>query len=330
MTAATTAAPLKKLYDLRQEGDNLLFVRRGVSYNLEISDPALSRALPYLQTSIPLDRIAKVTGVPQATLKDIGAQLGDEDLLDVPESGPVAGKEFYRRFRETLPDWLHEAFSAPYWEVMLSGKGSRELYIGYLLELYHYTRNANRHMPLVVATCPPEWKELKRLLATHYFEEWNHYDFFADALEAMGVSRREVEQSDPLPSTLEMSNFMRQAARTSTLCYAICSAILEGTTEDNQSFGDYFSAIGRLYEIPEAAIKPLFDHLALDAGYDHKSLFGQICEAAPELPREEAERAMSFGRQMIDHIYLWTDHIHRYYASARRGPVRRVFDLNRD
>ena len=44
-----------------------------------------------------------------------------------------------------------EAFSHPFWERMMSGKGSARLYSGWLFELYHYTRNANRHMPLSCA-----------------------------------------------------------------------------------------------------------------------------------------------------------------------------------
>ena len=34
---------------------------------------------------------------------------------------------------------------------MTSGRGSRALFVGWLIELYHYTRNANRHMPLSCA-----------------------------------------------------------------------------------------------------------------------------------------------------------------------------------
>jgi pyrroloquinoline quinone (PQQ) biosynthesis protein C len=326
-----TAAMLKKLYDLNKGHSTISFVRRGVQYTVEPLSSKVVQAFPYLQARIPLDDIGQITGTAVEELVHLKEELRRENLVEEEEgAGPVNGRAFYARFREFLPDWMREAFSAPYWEVMLSGKGSKQLYIGYLLELYHYTRNANRHMPLVVAACPSEWKEVKRMLATHYFEEWNHYDFFACALIAMGIPKSDVEASDPLPSTLEMSNFMRQAARTSTLCYAICSAILEGTTEDSGNYGEYFRRIAPHYGIPDKAIQPLFDHLALDGDYNHSSLFEQICEQFPEISRREAERAMSFGRQMIDHIYLWTEHIHQYYGRSGSHGVRRKFDLARD
>jgi pyrroloquinoline quinone (PQQ) biosynthesis protein C len=323
--------PLKKMYGLRMEGSTVNFFRRGVEHAVELPRIALARALPYLQTRVPLDNLQAVTGVTSADLIMLKSCFEEEGLVAQPETADaVSGKDFYANFRAALSDWMQEAFSAPYWDVMLSGKGSQALYVGYLLELYHYTRNANRHMPMIVANCPPEWKEIKRLLAVHYFEEWNHYDFFADALVAMGVPKADVETSDQLPSTLEMSNFMRQAARTSPLCYAICSAILEGTTEDSGSYGEYFRKIAPLYDIPDDAIQPLFDHLAMDIEYNHKSLFEDICLYMQDIPRAEAERAMSFGQQMVDHIYLWTEQIHRHYGRENAVTVRRKFELIRD
>ena len=38
----------------------------------------------------------------------------------------------------------------------MSGKGSARLFTGWLIELYHYTKNANRHMPLSCAFAPRE------------------------------------------------------------------------------------------------------------------------------------------------------------------------------
>ena len=64
----------------------------------------------------------------------------------------LSGEEFHRDyFSKLLPSWLGEAFSHPFWDRMMSGKGSARLYTGWLFELYHYTRNANRHMPLSCA-----------------------------------------------------------------------------------------------------------------------------------------------------------------------------------
>ena len=61
-----------------------------------------------------------------------------------------------QRFSAVLGSWLSEAFAHPFWERMMSGKGSARLFTGWLIELYHYTKNANRHMPLSCAYAPRE------------------------------------------------------------------------------------------------------------------------------------------------------------------------------
>src|SRR5215831_13433134 len=100
---------------------------------------------------------------------------------------------------------------------MTSGKGSRRLFSGWLIELYHYTRNANRHMPLSCAHARE--KAIKMLRARHYAEEWNHYHYFMRSLKALGYTEAAVSDSVPLPMTLALSNFMRQAAREDVLAY---------------------------------------------------------------------------------------------------------------
>ena len=106
---------------------------------------------------------------------------------DIPAQ--LSGEVFTRdHFSTALPAWLEEAFSHPFWERMMSGKGSARLFTGWLFELYHYTRNANRHMPLSCAHTHS--KAIKGLRAKHYAEEWNHYHYFAKSLKAVGFSKK--------------------------------------------------------------------------------------------------------------------------------------------
>jgi pyrroloquinoline quinone (PQQ) biosynthesis protein C len=321
------SASLKRMYNGSASNAEFCFVRNGTEYSVRAPSDRIASAVPYLQTDVPLRDLQKITGAPEHALIAMRQQLEAEGLSGALPSDELSGPQFYAIVRERLADWLAEAFSGKYWDVMRSGAGSRGLYIGYLSELYHYTRNASRHMPLAVACCPSELKRVKRLLVTHYLEEWNHFGFFASALSAMGIPARAVAASEPLPSTLEMSNFMRQAARESPLCYSICSAILEGTTEDGDSYTRFFKDVAQHYGIPDGAVRPIFEHLALDEEYQHKSLFAEICDEFASIPAAEANRVLSFAQQMVDHIFLWGEHILRYYSARWHGELRREFDV---
>src|SRR5262245_36534224 len=94
-------------------------------------------------------------------------------------------------------------------------------------------------------------KAIKDLRSRHYAEEWNHYHYFMKALKALGLTESAIAESVPLPMTLALSNFMRQAAREDVLAYSICSAVLEGTTTDRSTFNPYYEKTAELYGIPK-------------------------------------------------------------------------------
>jgi pyrroloquinoline quinone (PQQ) biosynthesis protein C len=241
---------------------------------------------------------------------------------------PTTGVEFHSKFNGVLTSWLSEAFAHPFWERMMSGKGSARLFTGWLIELYHYTKNANRHMPLSCAHAHE--KPIKQLRAKHYAEEWNHYHYFMKSLKALGFTEPEIATSVPLPMTLALSNFMRQAAREDILAYSICSAVLEGTTTDRKTYNPYYETAGKLYGVPKEAIDPIYQHLDLDVQYQHSDLFLEIMEQVPLLSPERASKILDYGHQLVEHVWLWTENIEKYYQVESNPMPRRAFDAAMD
>jgi pyrroloquinoline quinone (PQQ) biosynthesis protein C len=285
----------------------------------------------WLPTEQPEAILHERTGLDADALARAQARLADAGVLyrrsDVPDT--VSGAAFYRDwFAPVLPSWLSQAFSHPFWDRMMSGKGSKRLFTGWLIELYHYTRNANRHMPLSCAHTRE--KPLKLMRAKHYAEEWNHYHYFMKSLKALGYDEPSIAGSVPLPMTLALSNFMRQAAREDILAYSICSAVLEGTTTDRSTYNPYYARCAELYGIPKEAIAPIYAHLDLDVKYQHSNLFEEILGEVESMPRARAARVLEYGHQLVEHIWLWTDSIERYYDNADAPCPRRPFDPVRE
>jgi pyrroloquinoline quinone (PQQ) biosynthesis protein C len=211
---------------------------------------------------------------------------------------------------------------------MMSGKGSARLFTGWMIELFHYTKNANRHMPLACAMTRD--KAIKLLRAKHYAEEWNHYHYFSKSLKALGYAPDAIDASVPLPMTLALANFMRQAAREDVLCYSVCSAVLEGTTTDRGTYGPYYARASELYGIPKEAIAPIYAHLDLDVQYGHSDLFREILCTVPEISAARAARVLEYGHQLVEHIWMWTDAVERYYEKPENAVPRAPFDLALD
>jgi pyrroloquinoline quinone (PQQ) biosynthesis protein C len=288
---------------------------------------AYTKLAEWLPTNRPEADLVASSGMDTGRLSRFASALVDTGLLyrraDIPAT--VSGKQFYDEyFAPTLDAWLSEGFAHPFWERMMSGKGSARLYAGWTMELYHYTKNANRHMPLSCAHARD--KPIKLLRAKHYAEEWNHYHYFAKSLRLLGFSDEGIESSVPLPMTLALSNFMRQAAREDILCYSVCSAVLEGTTVNRKTYNPYHERVVELYGVPKEAVQPIYDHLDLDIQYQHSNLFLDILSTVESMPASRGARVFEYGHQLVEHIWMWTDSIEQYYGDEANPVPRRPFD----
>jgi pyrroloquinoline quinone (PQQ) biosynthesis protein C len=284
----------------------------------------------WLPSTRGLADVSRELGMDEAKVPRFIDALEASGLLYRVEEAkkPLSGLEFHAKFSSILNSWLSEAFAHPFWERMMNGKGSKRLFTGWLVELYHYTKNANRHMPLSCAHAHE--KPIKQLRAKHYAEEWNHYHYFMKSLKALGFTEPQIAGSVPLPMTLALSNFMRQAAREDILAYSICSAVLEGTTTDRKTYNPYYEKSAELYGVPREAIAPIYAHLDLDVQYMHSDLFKDILEHVSELSAERASKVLDYGHQLVEHIWLWTDNIEKYYSVESNALPRRAFDVTFD
>jgi pyrroloquinoline quinone (PQQ) biosynthesis protein C len=284
------------------------------------------KVVSWLPSVRALGELSSDLGMAEAKVPKFIEALETSGLLyRVDDSaGTMTGLEFHTKFSSVLRSWLTEAFAHPFWERMMSGKGSARLFTGWLIELYHYTKNANRHMPLSCAYAHE--KPIKQLRAKHYAEEWNHYHYFMKSLRALGFTEPQIADSVPLPMTLALSNFMRQAARSDVLAYSICSAVLEGTTVNRKTYNPYHEKVTELYGIPHEAVQPIYDHLDLDIQYQHSNLFLDILSSVPSLPAARAGRVLEYGHQLVEHIWMWTESIERYYENESNPVPRRPFD----
>jgi pyrroloquinoline quinone (PQQ) biosynthesis protein C len=321
----------KRVYEVTQE--------RGLA-ELRLSDRVVElgqrefdwyqKVVAWLPSVRGVSDLSRDLGLDEAKVPKFVETLERSGLLYRAPSASekLTGIEFHERFSTILRSWLTEAFAHPFWERMMSGQGSARLFTGWLIELYHYTKNANRHMPLSCAFAQD--KPVKQLRAKHYAEEWNHYHYFMKSLKALGFTEAQIAESVPLPMTLALSNFMRQAARTDVLAYSICSAVLEGTTTDRKTYNPYYDKSAELYGIPKEAIAPIYAHLDLDVQYQHSDLFQDILRQVPEMSAERAATVLDYGHQLVEHIWLWTDNIEKYYQAESNEMPRRAFDVRVD
>ncbi len=279
----------------------------------------------------PCSELPRVLSRPEHQVATLLHRFEKAGLLVEPAGDRlICGEEFYaEHFEPALPSWLGEAFSHPFWDRMTSGRGSKRLFTGWLIELYHYTRNANRHMPLSCAHTRE--KPLKLLRAKHYAEEWNHYHYFTKALKALGYTDDTVVTSvpladDPGPVQLHAPGGARGHPRLLHL--------LGGAGGDHHRSADLQPVLREVRRALRAAPRGHPAHLRPPRPRRAVPALGPVPATSwrrcPPCPAARAGRVLEYGHQLAEHIWLWTDDIEKYYSDEANPVPRRPFDPQLD
>jgi hypothetical protein len=68
----------------------------------------------------------------------------------------------------------------------------------------------------------------------------------------------------------------------------------------------------------------------LDVQYQHSDLFSDILKNVETMTAERAARVLDYGHQLVEHIWLWTENIERYYDVPTNPVPRQAFDPTLD
>lgn len=287
----------------------------------------------YLNGSASIEKIAERSGEPVSRIKELARQLQGAGVLSVlaPEGGSqggndtfsMTGLEFYELHRKYAAHWLRPVYEHPFWEKMISGKATRAQVLGFAFEKYHYIEGAHEHMAIAAANATPE---MMPHLARHFIEEYTHGDIYRKGLRSLFPDEG-VLNSQPLPSTRALVNFLSETAARSSFAYYAGNEVLqmtENTGDDSaaRSIDDFYAAMKKHYPYSQKLIDSFIAHTNADQRLGHESVFKEMCESVPPLNRREVRDAMNVVRSMTEHLLLFMDGIDVWYGVS--GVVPRV------
>lgn len=232
----------------------------------------------------------------------------------------VSMADFEAQCRVQFIRWKQRVFSRPVWSELNDGSAPFPIFVGWVLEQYHYIQGVNDRLAYVISMCDDI--SLRAIFVQHFVEEYDHSRYFLEALAGLGLESERVLTHRALPGTRAVLGFMRDAARMDPLAYAVCSAFLESTGADRDATTGFYDSIGRHYcpDKPEL-IQPIVDHVNLDLDYGHSDNFTKMCALFDRIPATRASLALQAGLGLVETLELWSDDIYRHY---RRGePTRR-------
>lgn len=262
-----------------------------------------------------LAEAAAQAGVPEPEARVCAGHLVDSGLAIAAigsTGGDMEPQAFVSFCRALYPPLKRRLFSHPLWRGLAAGEASHAVFMGWLIENYHFIDGVNDRLALAVAACPDP--RIKPFFVKHYAEEWDHSAFFMQALGDFGMSADAVRATRPLPGTLATLNHMRRSARRDPLEYAACSGFLESTNEDRSVGVGFLELLRKFYakEQPRA-LTPLIEHLHLDEDYQHNTVLEDICLQIDRISFDRATNALTAAVVMVETMETWSTDILRCY-----------------
>ncbi|AIN17229.1 hypothetical protein CH54_2322 [Yersinia rochesterensis] len=259
------------------------------------------------------EQIATILSLDINKLNNTLASLEDAGFIwCLPDYHAIPTSLFLQEFNRWLPIWVHQMYDQPMiWQGLYDGHEPASIMIGWAQENMHYTRSVMSHMPLAVQYASTEREQ--QVQFRHLSEEWDHYRLFMTACEATAISADYLNESRPLASTLNITLFMRSVAPLGTLVYNACEALLEATTDNDQTVVDFYQTVGQRHDLPQAFTDELIRHLMVDKEFGHIDIFEQLLENHPMLPAATVAAIFSSCHRLADWFEVWNDNIYHHY-----------------
>lgn len=280
-----------------------------------------NKSVEFFNGSNEISKIAAETKESVEQIQGLVNQLSSVGVIGlVPsdlktDSFRMTGLEFYELHRKYAEYWLRPVYEHPLWEKIVTGKANRAQVIGFAFEKYHYIEGAHEHMAIAAANATPE---MMPHLARHFIEEYTHGDIYRNGLRSLFPDEL-VLNSQPLPSTRALVNFLSETAARNSFSYYAGNEVLqmtENTDEDDAArpVDDFYDAMRKHYPYTDKLIDSFIQHTRMDQKLGHDNAFFEMCKSVPPLTRNEVKDAMNVAHAITEHLLLFMDGIDVWYG----------------
>ncbi|MGB7196642.1 MAG: iron-containing redox enzyme family protein [Collimonas pratensis] len=223
-----------------------------------------------------LAEIEQRSGVPETDVLSIllclaqaGITLPGKALSAAPDVTPELVRDKLQRISAIWSRELSREFVA---NELLGGDLPKTVLLGWLLEMYHYVRDFPQAIAHGAACASGE---LQHLLARYAAEETGHENFVLQTLVNLGLKEEEVKESRPLVSTRLIAFLLRELFELEPAAVLLVAAVVEAQDVPADKLDEFQARLEYRHALPAGAMKPYFQHQAIDASLGHSQLLAE-------------------------------------------------------
>jgi pyrroloquinoline quinone (PQQ) biosynthesis protein C len=263
-----------------------------------------------------IHEISKITGVPEDDVTGIVSlfvELGlmrQEKALDF-----VTGKDFVEQIDKSSHMWKKQIGYHSLFSKLYNNELPKEVFIGYILETYHYVKSAAKHISTAIAHCnDPKYLPI---LNEYFVEEYDHTKLVLKALKNLGISKEEAENAHPIIGTMSLVNMLCEIGREDTLAYLTCTSLFEARKEDYEESKKALEKMASNYSLQYEQVDPFIDHLREDVEAGHTGLLEEAIDAEQLIPATQAHFIVNCMHDLKHSYDQYHDQIIQYYSDPQ-------------
>lgn len=266
----------------------------------------------YMDGRHTIQQIADNTGVAVEDVVEIVESLKELGLFRKEEPITQIDKDvFVNAVKEISVMWSRQVGYHRLYAALERSEFPKEVFIGLMIETYHYVASAPKHIANAIAHCRD--KHLEKILVEYFLEEYNHAGLILASLERLGVSREAVLKANPGIGTTSLISMLCDIGRASTLAYIACTALFEARKDDFEPAKESMQKICRNFGFDADAVAPMLEHMRGDIEADHKGLLEEALEPATYIDAKEAHMIVNYVHDLKHAFDQYHDSIISYY-----------------
>jgi TENA/THI-4/PQQC family len=267
----------------------------------------------YLDGRHSIEEISRITGVLAEDIQSMVKTFTEMGLMRHEEPvDRLLKNSFLRRVEDSCVMWSRQIGYHRLYRLLERQEARQEVFLGLLIETYHYVKSAPEHIGIALAHCKnPYWKEL---LTQYLVEEYDHAELILQALENLGCPRQHIIDAHPIIGAMSLIHMLCEIGRKSTLGYLACTQLFEARREEFEVARNEFERICAGYGYDPKAVKPLIDHMRGDVIAAHSNLLAEALRDEQFVEAKEAHYAVNNLHDLKHAFDQFHDQVLQYYA----------------
>jgi hypothetical protein len=273
---------------------------------------ALLKVKSLLDGRHTISEISLDTGVSTDSISDVVSTFGEAGLLQTRTADPKISIETFKdRVEDSTIMWrkqigLHGLFSG-----LAEGTFRREVFIGLLIETFHYVRMLPRSLHAVAEKMPDS--PFRKVILAYAEEEMDHFLDYRKALKRIDRVGPHLDDSHPTIGTLSLIRNFESIGYRDGLSLLCSLQLIEARPSEMESAEKNLLEIAGRYGLQDI-MTPFIEHMKSDVASGHANLLSSALRGIHTVSIDDAHAAVNDMHDVKHCFDAFHDSIIQYYS----------------